>query len=76
MFGVYCIDGNWLASWRKWLALRSRDTPRMAGLAAFIEAELGIEFIQTLIFCLLILTLLCKLVGGWYCSLWLIAFLS
>jgi hypothetical protein len=32
-----------LASRRKWLALRWRDTPRMAGLAAFIEAEFGIE---------------------------------
>jgi hypothetical protein len=40
MFGVLM---ELLASRRKWLALRSRDTPRMAGLAAFIEAELGIE---------------------------------
>ena len=46
-----CLVYRWelLASRRKWLALRWRDTPRMAGLAAFIEVELGIECISNIV---------------------------
>jgi hypothetical protein len=44
------------------MARSERDTPRMAGLAAFIEVEWELNASQTLIFCLLIVT--CYANGG------------